>query len=231
MHHIFLEQCDSTQSSFKEIWSKREFTGSYLLVSTQKQINGIGRRSNQWFSGKDSLAMSCSVHAQKNITLTPLALGLAVVEFFAKKNINIKVKWPNDLLNDQGQKVGGILCQTLKDDLVLAGIGLNLFLDQNEQEKVSEFDYPVGHLNLKDSNREKLAFELYQDLINIPEFDAKIWNQHCAHLNSRVTIKDDETVDEGVFIGIDHDGAAILKSNEGTEKRLFTGSLRVIASR
>lgn len=229
MHHIFLDECESTQGSFKQYWEHRDEDERYVLVSTAKQNSGVGRRSNTWLTGERALALSCSVRAQENLTHTPLALGVEVVNFFKAKGINLKLKWPNDILNSDGEKVGGLLCQTLASDLVLLGLGINLFLNNDELRELSNLEYPVGHLDIGDIDREKLAYELFSSLIETPKFSHEQWNSHCFHLNINVIISDGDQVERGLFIGIDKDGAALIKNDKGEIKRVLTGSLRISA--
>lgn len=223
MQHIHLDECLSTQSSFKQFWEQRAVGENNLLVTCERQTAGIGRRGASWLSGEHCLTMSCSLKAHPKITLTPLALGLKIVEFFASKNIEIKLKWPNDLLTVEGAKVAGLLCQTLEDNYVLLGLGINLFLSENEMKLVAS-DYPVAHLNLK-VDKQNLARELYQSLQSISDFSVHKWNQACLHLNKEVRIIDGDSIQSGIFVGIDEDGCALLKKSDTTTK-VLSGSLR-----
>ena len=225
MKHIYLDQCQSTQSSFKNFWQDREPQIKHLLVSCKNQLAGYGRRQNSWVSGKNCLAMSCSLDRPKTLTLMPLNIAVGVIQFLEKYNRQIFLKWPNDLLNSQQEKIGGILCQTLDEHHILAGIGLNLFLTTEEISQIHS-DYPVNHLSLKDIDRKIFAENLYQHLLDLEEFSAESWNLKCLHLNKTVIITDSENSFEGKFIGIDEYGAAILETNEGTIK-VLTGQLRV----
>ena len=226
IQHINLTECESTQSIFKQYWAQRDSNTSFLLVSSELQTNGHGRRAAKWLSGKKSLAMSGSVRAQETLTLTPLALATGIIKFLRLKNIELTLKWPNDLLNPKGEKFGGLLCQTLENNLVLVGIGLNLYLSNEELEQLKTCDYPVAHLNLKEIDRSAFALELYKNLIAIDDFSIEDWNKACFHLNKTVTITDGDQSISGTFIGIDKNGAAILES-QGQHHKVLTGSLRI----
>ena len=201
-------------------------TDPHLLVSTQKQSAGLGRRGNSWYSGTQSLAMSFSIKGQQELSLTPLHMALALCEYFKAQNISLSLKWPNDLLNQQGEKVGGILCQVLDLNYVLVGIGLNLYFDHSDFFAVKEFPYPISHLNLNVMNKKEMAESLYKYIIHFKNFSANKWNQHCFHLNKNVEIIDGNQKTKGLFNGIDEFGAAIIKTQDHTIK-IYTGSLRV----
>tara|TARA_R110000868_G_scaffold287003_4_gene547455 strand:+ start:1354 stop:2037 length:684 start_codon:yes stop_codon:yes gene_type:complete len=226
MHHYFLKECESTQSSFKQYWSNRNAQQTELLVSCQIQHNGVGRRNNQWLSAKAGLSMSCSIPAQSQITLSPLAIATSTCEFFQTLGIDLRLKWPNDLLNTRGEKVGGILCQTLDQQNILVGIGINLSLTPDEALQLQDAPYPVGDLDYKVSDKKLLAEQIYAHLLKHNDFSASQWNARCIHLNKAVSIADDQSVLTGVFVGIDHDGAALLNNDSGRH-RVLTGSLRI----
>lgn len=226
MKHHFLETCQSTQSSFKDYWAQHDMNDPHLLVSTQNQIAGLGRRGNHWHSANQSLAMSFSINAQEQISLTPLHMALALCEYFKQQNISLSLKWPNDILNQQGEKVGGILCQVLDQDFVLVGIGLNLYFDQSDFSAVKELSYPINHLNLKAINKKEMAESLYNYIIQCEDFSADKWNQYCFHLNKNVEIIDGDQRIKGLFTGIDKLGAAIIQTQDSTIK-VYTGSLRI----
>tara|TARA_R110000868_G_scaffold164359_3_gene396861 strand:- start:8119 stop:8802 length:684 start_codon:yes stop_codon:yes gene_type:complete len=226
MHHYYLKECDSTQSSFKEFWAKRDAQQTELLVSADNQHKGVGRRNSSWLSAKNGISMSCSLPAQSKITLSPLAVATFLCQFFKIQGIDLRLKWPNDLLNSEGQKVGGILCQTLDQDRILVGIGLNLLLTKDERLELKSTPYPVGDLDHQIKDKKKFAEEIYKFLLRQSIFSIEEWNSYCIHLRKLVSITDGETVLKGQFIGIDHDGAAILEI-DSRPHRVLTGSLRI----
>ncbi len=226
MQHIVLDECFSTQSSFKEYWAKRAVGDDQLLVSTARQSQGVGRRGNFWFMAEHALAMSCSVKAQTPISLTPLHLGVVTANFFSTKAIPLQLKWPNDLLNSRGEKVGGVLCQTLESDHVLCGIGLNFFLNASEKATIHA-DYPVGDLNAPALQSHQLARELYLTLLENSKFSPTQWATHCAHMDQPVAIHDGDQSCRGIFRGIDIDGCALVEA-QGKVSRIFSGSLRIL---
>ena len=226
MHHYFLQECESTQSSFKQYWSDLDAQQTKLLVSCQTQLAGVGRRNNQWLSAKAGLSMSCAVPALAQITLSPLAIATSVCEYFESLQIDLRLKWPNDLLNNKEEKVGGILCQTLDQQNILVGLGINLALSPDEIISLKDTPYPVGDLNYQVSDKKLLAESLYTYLLAHNHFNIDQWNSKCIHMNKSVRITDGQNILDGIFVGIDYDGAALLKNDSG-QHRVLTGSLRI----
>jgi BirA family biotin operon repressor/biotin-[acetyl-CoA-carboxylase] ligase len=61
-----------------------------------------------------------------------LVAGIAVAESLAPRDIDLTLKWPNDLLLD-GRKLGGVLAELALDRVggrtLVIGVGINLWLD------------------------------------------------------------------------------------------------------
>jgi len=205
MKKIFLDQCHSTQETLKEhVQSLNSFQP--ILVSTKKQTNGYGRRGNQWVFTPKSLAMSCSIQLNETPSLTPLEISCSVSSFFKttyKKDIALK--WPNDLLNPTGIKMGGIILSTYKD-FALLGIGINL---ESSPEVRS---YPTAALDLSvDTNI--LSMQIYEYILSnrmSPTQTIEQWNKNCIHLNEKVSFNSRDYI----FKGIDKLGLALLRDGD-----------------
>ncbi|KAL8144513.1 hypothetical protein V2J09_017545 [Rumex salicifolius] len=101
------------------------------------QIKGRGRSSNVWESPKGCLLFSYTIQMEdgKIVPLLQYVVSLAITEAIKDvcvrkglPQLNVTVKWPNDLYLD-GLKVGGILCTstyTSKKFNVSVGIDLNV---------------------------------------------------------------------------------------------------------
>ncbi len=221
--HIELAECDSTQNYLKEILTQEKENKTYL-ISTQNQRKGIGRSGHNWSFFPQSLACSFNIRAHPQLSLTTLELGVLTACFLESKGKSIKLKWPNDLLNQQKEKVGGIICH-LQKDWVIAGIGLNLIAPPHLDKE--NFPYPINFI-FKEQEMAPKASELFcfiqENRITCTEKLIKKWNQYCIHLESQVRI-DDTT---GIFKGICQDGEALLELPSGAIKKIMAGSLFIL---
>ena len=126
MKVINLKKCPSTQAYLTNFIAKfPEFISGPTLVTTQDQSSGFGRKGNDWEFYSGSLAMSFTLKKSTYNHLTPLAVGLFCVKFFSTKNILLRLKWHNDLMNEDSKKIGGIICQQV-EDYIVCGVGINL---------------------------------------------------------------------------------------------------------
>jgi BirA family biotin operon repressor/biotin-[acetyl-CoA-carboxylase] ligase len=206
--HIHLDTIDSTQSYLRD-----NYHGGNVLVSAKEQTSGFGRQGKLWIHQKDSLAFSFSLRPCEIPTLTPLEVAVLIGIFF--KEHNLKLKWPNDLLNEKGEKCGGILTQNI-DGILFIGVGINLSLGRSIEERKS---YPAGSLNIGNVSLKKLSNDIYQFILSnrlAPSKIRELWPKSCIHLNKEVEIDDIC----GVFKGIGPIGEALVSN-----KSIYSGQL------
>jgi len=99
-----------------------------LVVLTENQTAGRGRRGADWFAAAgESLAFSIVVRPAEPKALWPrlaLAAGLAVAEAAEACAPQVGIKWPNDVWIGR-RKVAGILVEA-GQDFAVVGIGINV---------------------------------------------------------------------------------------------------------
>jgi biotin-[acetyl-CoA-carboxylase] ligase BirA-like protein len=223
MHHVHLKECRSTQDEVKRAIS--ENPGEYL-ISTDHQSQGVGRQGSQWIHFSNALAFSFTLKPNEEITLTPLEIGILLAKFFKPK---VLIKWPNDLLNEKGEKLGGILCQLVNKQIIV-GIGLNLKM---QTEDNPYFPYPVNAIfnesELDSDIKQKLPPKIVDYILHnrlSPEMIHREFNQYCSHLHKEVEITNNSDTQVGLFTGISNIGEALIVS-DGEIKKVLTGSLRL----
>jgi biotin-[acetyl-CoA-carboxylase] ligase BirA-like protein len=105
-----------------------------FAVSATTQTGGRGRRGHQWQSPEGNLYLSVAIpppsQALEHSGLIPLKAAVLIARWVQKRfGLGLTLKWPNDLLF-QGQKVGGILCETSLNGQTLGaiviGVGVNV---------------------------------------------------------------------------------------------------------
>ena len=103
-----------------------------MFASCQKF--GQGQVGRIWQAPKGGVWVSAAIKRdgpyENNSQLYGLAVALALVERIERIGVNVKIKWPNDLLVN-GQKLAGILPRLFfrgeKLRLLRVGVGLNVF--------------------------------------------------------------------------------------------------------
>lgn len=145
---------DSTQKYARRHRAELSTPESIVALIAEKQGAGIGR-TGSWVSdhkGKDILATYVTTFPQQNVRLLPClpqVTAVSVAQVLEKYDLNIKIKWMNDVLSfssspEVPKKICGILCEaeTLSDDnlSVLIGVGINV---NRPQEAFVSVDQPA----------------------------------------------------------------------------------------
>ena len=214
---VVLNDVDSTNTFIKSLQSKKILD----LVVAEKQSAGRGRRGNAWDSPKiGNIYMSLRFAVSDTIPALSLVTGLIVKKAIqeASKDINVLLKWPNDLILNQ-RKAGGILVEIDQDNQInnfIVGIGINIESDvaNNSWIGLKEIDNEVDRskIIIKIANAfEKIALGK-EEFINWQSE----WEKQCVHMHKKITlILNDSDKVEGIFEGINHNGEMLLSNENG----------------
>ncbi len=200
------------------------------VLHTPDQTSGVGQKDRVWKSDEGSLTFSFILAPQIIPTWTPLEMALLVRSFIQKKfTLSLQLKWPNDLVDSQGKKYGGIICHMRKNKVVI-GIGLNVFNTYKMNEQNDDQYFP-GYIleNSKVIDLISVLHELIEFICSHRYQDAKDistdWLTYCAHHKKNVCIKDNHQFTEGVFLGLGDFGEAKILDKSGAEIKVTNGSL------
>jgi biotin-[acetyl-CoA-carboxylase] ligase BirA-like protein len=220
---IHLNQCDSTQDVLKEQLMKDPHTEG-MIISCEHQLAGRGRGNNQWMSMPGTLCFSMNLKPHPILSFTAMEMAVIISHFFSLKGKELSLKWPNDLWDSQRKKCGGLLIQ-VHQEILLTGIGLNLFSEDKDFGGILDFDAE------KIINKEMWSKEIGEFIVNNRIKDTPLlktlWRQRCGHLNERVSIRDGEQEVQGIFQDIGEYGEALILTQDGVNK-IYNGSLRFI---
>jgi len=237
MLHLHLKECDSTQLYLKENFKDLFLKDSCVLISTDKQLKGIGRNGHRWDDYPNALTFSFLLRPSINVITIPLAVGIILCEYVKEKwATDLNLKWPNDLINCQYQKCGGIICQYVDHESVICGVGLNLGFTKKLSEE-QNYKTPAGVINanikLSGQDRKVIPKNIYDYFLSYDFSKLNIKNnfeQFCYHINKQVSITDTNQEWVGIFQGISDNGEAILKGCDGKINTFISGSLNVMAT-
>lgn len=232
--HIHFENCNSTQLYLLENINNLVDQNKNLLISATKQADGVGRKGNKWDKFKNAIAFSFNISPSSSVTMTPLEIGLYALKFLSERfNSKLYLKWPNDILNDRGEKCGGIICNYHNINNIIVGIGINISEDNSDSHlKTEQYKTQYGFISdnyqFKKNDYKNLPKDIYEYILknrinSITEI-ISFWKDNCYHINKNVTINDNYKSTDGIFIGIGPNGEAILKCNNKVTS-VISGSL------
>ena len=128
-------------------------------IISLKQSKGYGRLGRHWDSDIGGLYYSVVLPYRK---ILPIIVGVSVSDILVKYNIDIQLKWPNDILVD-GKKLGGILCHSQEPGAIV-GLGINVRNNPNLSESInlSKLGFNFDKLDFIENLSKKIA-----DTINL----------------------------------------------------------------
>ncbi len=181
------DEVDSTQSVARGLAEAGAEAGTVVLARTQTA--GRGTRGRSWWSPRGNLYATVILRPEGPASLAPL-LGLGVAACLAER-LGVWVKWPNDLVDSEGRKLGGLLSEmeTRGAELryVLIGLGLNVSTDTFPAE------LPMATSVSRVWGRTVTAEELHDVVITSLRGGDRadrlgIWRERAHTLGRRVTV-------------------------------------------
>lgn len=130
---IHLDVCDSTNAQAAALGTEVLEAQGWALVVAEEQTAGRGRLDRSWASPPGTgLLFSVAIEAQQtpaHLSVFPLLAGAAVARSCAQFGVPARVKWPNDIVvidGDRLRKLGGVLLERTPTAVVV-GVGLNVW--------------------------------------------------------------------------------------------------------
>ena len=234
------QSLDSTNAQARRLAEAGE-TGP-LWISAAVQTAGRGRRDRPWIAPPGNLSATLLLTldrppaeaAQLAFVAALAAADLAAT--YAPEGL-VRLKWPNDVLLD-GKKLCGILIESGRSAdgrLWLAvGIGMNLAHAPTDTERpaVALADHLRAGVMAVPTPEVALAvlaeaFADWQERWEALGFDAirKSWTARAAGIGRECTARLDRETVTGVALGLDHDGALILRAPDGAARRITAGDV------
>ena len=239
---IWLESVDSTNEEIKRrSW---EFSKPTWIIA-KKQSKGKGRNGNGWSSGIGNFSGSIIFFPTIERTyfhLYGFFFGVALyntIEKIVKDGVDIRLKWPNDLIIEKG-KVAGILLESVQLSNsgsigIIIGVGVNLNSSPNlntDRNKRYKTQCVANFTNNKIDQRtffKKFNNELKQLETFVKEKNLcsilNLWEPRSYDKGTPIQISDNRGgVNMGLFLGLDEIGGLIVSDKSGT-KKIYSGDI------
>lgn len=237
----FHDTLDSTNTRARELAADGAIEGTVVVADTQS--NGRGRRGRQWHSPANvnlytSIILRPDMPPERAPTITLLcavALAEAMERFVTPKRPS--VKWPNDILIN-GKKVAGILTEMNSEPdkihHIIVGMGVNLNMEASAlPTELSEIATSLREVSGKTIDMAKFTAELYSSLEKWytlcllkgfkPVLDK--WQSYFDRVGTEIKVSGQAagSSQEGICMGIDDDGALLIKTGSGVVERVVSG--------
>lgn len=227
---IDFESTASTNDEAKKLISEN----NKLIVTSKEQTAGRGRMGHKWIGLEGNLLMSLGLNWNAdNTNVLAFISSLAIYKTIKKfsRNINIMLKWPNDVLINK-QKISGILIELVPPSKVIIGIGVNICASPKLDENT-----PYLPTSLKEHgiNIDRLDFmrayiEVFEEITTTYQKDGSqkiidMWLSHAHKIGQKIIVKTEKTEIFGEFIGLDKQGLMLLKTPDNNIKTISAGDI------
>lgn len=238
---VYYDSTDSTNTRARRLAEEGAPHGT--LVVADSQTAGKGRRGRHWEAPAGTgiwmtLVLKPDILPQSASMLT-LVAALAVAEGIRRTTgLEAAIKWPNDIVCS-GKKVCGILTEMSTEAewirYVIIGVGINVNIEhfpEELSEKATSLKLELG----RQVKRSELtgavmtAFEHYYavfagsgDLSGLTD----TYNGWSANVGRTVEVLDPAGTYCGEALGIDSQGALLVKCSEGEVKSVISGEVSV----
>ena len=216
------------------------------IAVAEMQTGGRGRRAKRWVSPlAKNLYFSFKYHFPQSVLphLSSLSMRAGIVLLEALKDLGLqgaKLKWPNDIWID-GKKLAGILVEstvTRSGIDIIIGIGVNNQYDRSlsvignhptcceaELGKALDRNRLVALLGVK---LYRLCEQMEYAPVTLPDL-MLLWPAHSYFYGQKVQLHSDNDLIVGEEVGINENGALMIRLESGEVRALFSGDLSLRA--
>lgn len=236
----FFTSLPSTNSTAAELVASEGADG--LIVVADHQTAGRGRLARTWFSPPGvNIYMSAALRPDmppKDATILTLLAGVAAASALREQTgVNIRLKWPNDLLVGS-KKLGGILTEmrAIPDRIQFAVIGIGI----NVNAHIA--DLPVDIHTLATSiadeagavySRSMILSALIKSLdtwLAILSTQGKMpviseWLKLSCTIGKTVSVLQGNTTVTGIAEDVDNEGFLLVRQSDGTLCSVYAGDV------
>ncbi len=238
---LFFDEIDSTNDEIKRRAEKGATEGLLAVADTQNK--GKGRRGRGWANPAGvNIAMSYLLKPDLTPNTAPmmtLIMALAAVRGIKEvSGLDVRIKWPNDIVIN-GKKLVGILTEmTAEPDCiheVIVGTGINVntrsFPDEIRTTATSMYleggrIYSRAKVTAFVTNAFEKYYESFLESGDLSGLKDE-YNDACVNLGAEVRVLDPKGEYEGTSCGIDDKGELIVVKKDGARERVYAGEVSV----
>jgi len=238
IHHF--HSMDSTNSMAYQLALQGAEEGEIVVAESQKK--GRGRLGRKWYSPPLtnlylSVILRPEIPPQQASLITLMAAVATAGAIHKLSGIQPMIKWPNDILL-KNRKVAGLLNEIHSEmdriHFVILGIGVNLNMDEKMFSKeirglATSLKREMGQSISRKAFLKTLLEELemwYEIFLKEGASPIlKAWREKAQIQGRPVKVTSFGEVLSGTAIDVDSDGALILETKEGEQKRVVAGDV------
>lgn len=213
-----LEWLDQTPSTNAALAARAHTLPHGYALAARRQTSGRGRLGRTWAEGEGNLFLSVLLKGVPAAELPLVTLGAGVV-VAREAGDRFALKWPNDVLDREGRKLAGILCEAAWEQgrlaHVIVGIGVNVRSAPDGVPATSLADHGIH------TDASTLAESLRTALVELDRATVlREWSERSCTLHRDVEVGGIR----GRAVGLAPDGALLIDTGTSVE-RVITGDV------
>ena len=226
----YYSELTSTMERAKEL--ARKDCPHFTTVIAGRQSSGRGRLQREWISETGGLYFTMvlrpdlpPIFSFKVSFLASLTLASLLRDVF---DIDARVKWPNDILVDE-RKISGMLAEMEADSdriiYINIGLGINVNNDPSHIEPAATSLKNILGRSVSKKDIFSRFLSAFEQRMQNTAFDHVIeeWKKYTVTLNRDVRVVTSHEVFEGMAVDVDDSGALVLKTADGSLKKVIYG--------
>ena len=236
-------QTTSTQDAARSLTERFGSEADGALAIADEQTAGRGRLGRTWLAPAATAVLFTRVCAWSQSEPAPtvnrlmlaasVAVARAIESIAGKPTLEVKIKWPNDVLV-QGLKIAGILIETA-GNAALIGIGINVSIEASQMPaelrdhftSLSRCARPADRLLLLTETVRQMDRTLKEKNLNKL---IKAWRRRCAQLTHRISLRTNGKTVHGTVIDLDPYDGLIVRSDDGVMMHLHAATTTLLSN-
>lgn len=211
-----------------------------LVAIAKRQTSGVGRGGNAWLSPPGCAMFSVHLRIPQMSRLgeripflqhiVSLAVVLAVRLKPGYENLDLRIKWPNDIYYGANMKLGGVIVKSsIMNDIIHANVGCGVNVANKDPTICINDLIQIANETLQQNSdsldllrtEEVIALSLnaLEDVIakfqaNGPDDFKQLYYKYWLHGNQRVRLKSEDGP-EATVVGLDDFGFLLVRLSNG----------------
>ncbi len=238
----FYDEVESTSDTAREYLENNAEEGTVIIAG--RQTAGRSRKKDDWASPEGGIYMTMILKPDITLTQAPkltIVTGVAIAKTLHDHfNIDVGIKWPNDILIEK-KKICGILTEGIGEydqlDAVLIGIGIDVNMSENKlPDDVQNVATTIKEeVNTKINRAEiiRVFFKVFEELYEKYQdgefkYIVSEWRRLSATTGNRVKVYTNGRSIYADAVGIDNEGFLIVETDEGELEKITSGRVLII---
>lgn len=230
--HLF-EKTSSTFDAANEIPVRNG-----TVICARKQTKGRGRLGRSWESEEGGIYFSLILIP--DISFDEVQIMTALCAVGIRKALSsflpCKIKWPNDIVSDDGKKICGILTKLRYDgnDKAIINVGIGINANTKKFDESLKYASSISLITGKDVNENLVLCRVLEEIersCNLENTSETMeeYKRECVTLGKRVRVlyADSEKNITGLCKEINSDASLTIETDDGESITVSSGEVSV----